>query len=153
MNKEKLLKVAELLEQIPPEGQYQGHGFHLDNWRTTRSHNCGTTACAVGHAIMAGITEHLVLKYKDDAAVYGLHGAGALAGVRNGFAAVEVEFGIDMDQALELFSSSRYAKADVDNPAAVAAKIREMIGIPRPQVAEEPVGAVFSFTVREKELA
>ncbi len=45
-SKERLLKVAEVLENLP-----KGRKFNLSLWSTTDKPECGTTACAVGHAM------------------------------------------------------------------------------------------------------
>lgn len=110
MNKERLLKLAELLENLP-EGRPK---FSLENW-----YHCGTAACAVGHAAIDPWFRRRGLKlikigrwhepaYRDD----------------EGWSAVAAFFGIYIIDAEFLFSAESYDRGD---RRSVARRIRKFV--------------------------
>lgn len=114
MNKEALLKVAEILDKVNPEK------FDLKGWK------CGTTACACGHAAMdpwfyeqgfsiKGLEPYLTISYK------GLQG----------WDAIEEFFDLNINDSFYLFEEDSYEDGFEKNkktpPLEVADRIREFV--------------------------
>lgn len=98
---------------VPPTG---GMGFNLNFWRRAANHPCDTSACAVGWACEVGLIPGLVFG-NDNVPAYGNYW---------NWEAIGKAFGISVDMAHHLFSSSRYRMYHV-TPAHVAARIRELL--------------------------
>lgn len=139
MNKERLLKLAELLEA--DAAKPDGIKFDLDVWAIPaevlnapfkRPHfkssiiplDCGTTACAVGLAAISGV-------FKDEGLAYTLDNGDLLPtfGHKVGFCAAEAFFELTFDQGNNLFSSEGYTGSTrgAKGELKVAAKIREFV--------------------------
>jgi len=112
MRKDRLLKLAEFLEtkQFNEEEKFDLNGWHYKD-------ECGTIACAIGWATTLfkkekfELTDHDTPQYKRfwD------------------WKAVEKFFSIDSYEAEYLFLGSKYGKKDLNNPLAVAIRIREFV--------------------------
>lgn len=89
MNKEKLLAIADLLERTPDEA------VNMSSWKNTA---CGTTHCAIGHAVAAGIVTSVELRPAGERrwGLYGLDG-------QLGEDAVTDELGLTICEFDELF--------------------------------------------------
>lgn len=142
MNKERLKILRDaLIEHAKNPGNLK---FDLNNWATVKAayigenfvdvvrrarlgeNFCGTTACAMG--VAASLPEFNLKGL-------GLRGSGSCAGVMFevngrdyfGFDAAEKFFGLNFDDADELFSPEKYVGRERKNPLAVADKITALL--------------------------
>lgn len=121
MNRERLERLADLLEALPENGSAGENGmkFNLNTWMT-----CGTVACACGHAACDPWFKRqgLRLEYwqtgNDD-------GYGLFYRHWTHFTAVAQFFQISSDRARHLFSGSNYKR--ITRPRDVAERIRETL--------------------------
>jgi hypothetical protein len=99
MRLDRLWQVAKHLETIP------NAEFDLENWK--RDYECGTVACAIGHACKIFPELKLVKDYRfgeyDLDTSYDLEYNGY-----HGFSAVSNFFGITVKEGLNLFSNGNY---------------------------------------------
>lgn len=112
MNRARLEMTAALLERLAVKPNPE-LGFDLGSW------HCGTSACAVGHAMLD--TAHQL---------EGLHADAYMApeyGSRRGFRAVCEFYGLNNDTANFLFCVDEYPDDERCSPAAVAARIRILL--------------------------
>ena len=136
MNAERLLRLADHLETVPPET------FDLSTWK------CSSFACAVGHA--ADIP-------KFAAAGFSVYNLPCYNG-KTGRAAVFKFFGIGAETFKRLFLAESYGGASNHFPKplslVVADRIREMVAAENPvlQSAEVPLEALATFA-RNREAA
>lgn len=114
MNKKRLLKLADLLEQDAKNKK--GIKFDMRTWgmavdEETVGHSCGTVACAMGLAVVSGI-------FKEDGLcnaygevhlgkTFATHIMPKFAG-HTGFDAAALLFGIHIQDAHHLFSDGAY---------------------------------------------
>jgi hypothetical protein len=92
MNRERLQQMVTMLRGLPPEGEV---GFCLEVW------NCGTSACAVGHACVRPEFIEQGLIWDGDRRDPVFEG-------RAGWAAVERFFDLEALKAEHLFADWRY---------------------------------------------
>ena len=106
MNKRRLLKLAKLLRANAKNKT--GVKFDIESWGKVPPGevklDCGTTACAVGLAVISGVFKKQGLSYQNQ---YGIP-VPTYQGER-GFFAVETFFNITEPQALYLFHKDEYA--------------------------------------------
>lgn len=118
MNKERLLKLAEKLDSVPPDS------FGMYHWYSNGcSTSCGFKACAAGWA--ATIPEFAEAGFVIEYSTKGLS-CGPRFNQYEGFAAVQSFFGIDSSAADYLFGSYD-PNENSDEPWYVANKIREFV--------------------------
>lgn len=108
MNKRRLLKLADLLEADAKNKK--GVKFDLSSWGHTNGgdeapfHSCGTTACAVGLAVVSGAFKRSGLKNL-------FVGDGTICPSYNGksdWPATRDFFGLSIDESHYLFSEDHY---------------------------------------------
>lgn len=138
---ERLDKLVWLMEHFKQELEVINHGvtsFNLKHWwakdncdATIKDHqdmgyDCGTTACAVGAAMLhPWFNERGLIATFDG-------GFGAPC-IRNNnsagsdFDAAAAFFGLNFDQAVSLFSPSSYPTHHLNSPQAVADKVRKFV--------------------------
>jgi hypothetical protein len=115
MRKDRLLKLAEFLEALPPER------LDMEIWASRRFDpaDCGTCACAFGWA--ATIPEFRELGLELDISEFG---SGSVWYQRtSGFAAAEAFFGLSIEDAKSLFGNFDRGRTPKD----VARDIRNLI--------------------------
>lgn len=131
MNKRRLLKLADLLEADAENKK--GIKFDLNDWGfgenyTPVEHACGTTACAVGLAIISG-------EFKR-AGLYNYWGETGSTRIVPGYKdmrdwpAVRAFFGLGYEGAAFLFSADRYPTSKTTHAAGeryVAKRIRDFV--------------------------
>ena len=134
MNRERLQRLAELLDNVNPRL------FDMDHWARhvgrdgTDFHDsdkieCRTAACAVGWAASDPWFREQGLTLKKGFHSHdhdGYYWSPAFADFLNA-GAVEAFFDLEYDEANHLFIGSEYNKNEVVTPAIVAARIREFI--------------------------
>lgn len=113
MNIDRLQHLHDILGNIPTSVT-----FDLQNWY--RVNTCGTTACAGGYAAMDPTfnKQGLSLHPHYDSPRYGGH---------DGFWALEDFFGLNEEEVNYLFDHGTYSSTDWNSPAAVQARIMELI--------------------------
>lgn len=109
-----LLKLADYLENLPKGKDKKSFG--MSKW------SCETSACAIGHAIEAGISpKGLRLEYeafsKDSSLLPIFHG-------HRSYRAIALAYQMDIGIAFDLFFPYSYKKSK-KNPKKVAKRIRE----------------------------
>jgi hypothetical protein len=118
MHKERLTQMVAMLRSLPPEGlPAQGQErveFDLGSW------NCGTSACAVGHACLSPVFTEQGLAYDR------ITGDPLFEG-RVAWPAVERFFDLSPDRAERLFADWRYENGVDTTPEQVATRIEEFI--------------------------
>jgi hypothetical protein len=106
MNKRRLLKLADLLEADAENKE--GIKFDLHGWGWTEddtvSQSCGTTACAMGLAVLSGAFKRAGLKNGSS----NRNEIDPVIGRRRGFDAAEKLFDLTETQSRFLFSVDRY---------------------------------------------
>lgn len=110
MNKERLSQMVTMLRNLPEESDLE---FHLADW------NCGTSACAVGHACLNPVFNE-----------QGLKGTAWGAPRFNGYTswdAVHRFFCLSTEDARHLFSDDRYPKGGGTTANQVADRIEAFI--------------------------
>jgi hypothetical protein len=131
MIKVRLLLLAERLEKIEalPKPERK-RTFDLGTW--VRTDSCGTAACAVGEATF-------IQRFRDLGLRFGKRVCGPTYKGSNDWDAVQRFFGIDYDQAMQLFTSrgcyqitgqeqpSNSTVREVITPGVVARKIRGFV--------------------------
>lgn len=150
MNIERLTKLAELLDTVPPERfnmDYWGLASAYSNLKELNVAECGTSACALGWACSipefqaAGLHlhrngtsiryDHFEPRFKTRSEAYP-----ALEAIYEGFKAGAKFFGITLEQSEWLFLPREYEPPGFDQdedppivitPADVAARIRTLI--------------------------
>jgi len=112
MNKvgsKRLLKLADLLDDVPVKE------FNLGRWEGEET-ECGTVACAVGHACLSSAFEGI---YFD----WGL----PRSEEHDGWDAVEHYFSLSFGDSLKLFSEGAYKNMNKTRPKTVANRIRKFV--------------------------
>ena len=132
MNKERLLKLADLLHDhsrgykmsIPGDGTPD---FDLSTWINDKA-DCGTAACAVGCAMLSPEFQALGLKTGKMPSLGGrMQPVPKYKGALN-WAAVEKFFGVSNKDAEHLFSDYEYPDEDfTPTPKQVAKRIRKFV--------------------------
>ncbi|MFM0044075.1 hypothetical protein [Paraburkholderia sediminicola] len=112
MHKQRLEQMVTMLRGLPPEGEVK---FNLEVW------NCGTSACAVGHACVSPVFIKQGLKWD------GIMRDPVFGGAC-GWRAVERFFDVIPDDAERLFADWRYTTGGKTTPNQVADRIAEFIG-------------------------
>lgn len=118
MKKNRLLKIANLIENINPAV------FDMDSW-SSKKNECGTTFCACGYAAYVGLFKGLTLGYGGDGdadLIYVEPGDEYGDIERRDWDAVEVLFDLTYSEVEYLF----YGKFG-DTPHAVAERIRKFV--------------------------
>lgn len=113
MKKNRLLKVAALIEVINPES------FDMDSW-SGKKNECGTTFCACGYAAHVGLIKGFNLEY--DLTLYGKFDPTLKYKGYENWGAVEKVFGLSEDEAVFLFMGR-----ESDTPSSVAERIRRFV--------------------------
>lgn len=132
---ERLLYLARLVEQVPPKllvmFQWFSDGAVDEDGDPVSTSDCGTAACAAGHATRCpafhdeGLgSDGWMPRYIDPRDPY--------ERVYEGFDALERFFGLSEFDAFDLFSHSSYT---APTPATVAARIRAFVAA---RTAKEP---------------
>lgn len=122
MNKERLLKLAEFLDAVPKEQ------FNLGQWTSDGSvGSCGTTACACGWATTIPEFREAGLRLEKQSDYFGESFHALVYEQLKNWDAVELFFGISFDDACRLFYEGAYPDEDVNNPRAVADRIRDFV--------------------------
>jgi hypothetical protein len=121
MEIQRLLRLAKRLDNIPARSRKANHEhphFDMSDWM--REGDCGTAACAVGHACLLKEfnKQGLRIEKADDG-----HWTPVFDGVKSWFA-VTTFFGLKQGHASRLFSAECYTKP---TPKLVAARIRELV--------------------------
>jgi hypothetical protein len=106
MHKERLLRLADLLDIVPADQ------FNLSHWK------CGTTACAVGWACTIPEFQAEGLHLTDNDPVFGDFAS---------WPAVRMFFELDKQDANHLFFVWDYPNRNRTTPAEVATRIRELV--------------------------
>jgi hypothetical protein len=125
---ERLLRVAQLLEKLKPTKEKH---FSLSGW-FYQEPKCGTTACACGWVgTDPWFNERgFTLKYT----ALGRKGRAAYPRYKGfeDWEAIMQFFRLTKDEAYHLFLGLRYPRKDIDNPKAVARRIRQFVknGLP-----------------------
>lgn len=117
---DRLMRLTDLLDTIEPEA------FDLEFWKRSGP-NCGTTACAIGHActipefIEAGLQLHVDVQEEEETTYF--------VAYKNyiSSSAVMEFFGLDYNQAMWLFYPLSYEDKDLRNPKKVATRIRKFL--------------------------
>lgn len=124
MHKDRLLMLANVLDNVTPEK------FDLGCWR--KQSECGTTACAVGWAMVTPAFNKLGLTSYSYDYEEGIHLQIPVYGEEEGFNAVMSFFDITRDVAVYLFTYEFYDKDYINRqsvtPAMVAERIRALVG-------------------------
>lgn len=126
MNKERLLFGADILDRVEPES------FDLECWELVPREEycppCGFVACAVGHMTHNpqmqawGLRLQKTKTYEDNDTLVPVFGK------YTQWTAVDLFFGLQVEEAEYLFMSSCYDElTDPITPAIVAARIREFV--------------------------
>jgi hypothetical protein len=111
MNRERLQQMVTMLRGLPLEGEV---AFNLETW------NCGTSACAVGHACLNPVFEDQGLQW--DAILFDPVYEGSC-----GWSAVEQFFDISAPKAEWLFADWRYPTGGDTSPDEVASRIESFL--------------------------
>lgn len=135
MNTERLLKLAALLEV--DADKTDGIKFNLETWGDATegyvSHSCGTTACAVGLAIVSGAFKDEGLNNADEMDEPGEDGLRSVwpgFGDLQGWPAVRAFFDLDRSESEFLFDQDEYPeeyRTEAKGERYVAARIREFV--------------------------
>lgn len=127
MNAQRLLILAKHLEKHVPERE-----FDLGYWKKTSS-ECGTVACACGHATTIPAFQELGLVLEEgvdeDGPTFNIK-----LGNEYGWMAVAHFFDLNYSEAYYLFSSDEYEFEYEVTPKTVAARIEEFVkndGMPK----------------------
>lgn len=117
MKKNRLLKIANLIENINPAV------FDMDSW-SSKGNECGTTFCVCGYAAHVGLFKGLTLEYDGDgdADLIYVEPGDECGMVMEDWDAVEVLFDLTCSEAEYLF----YGKFG-DTPHTVAERIRKFV--------------------------
>jgi hypothetical protein len=110
MNRERLEQMVAMLRELPPET------FNLTNWQ------CGTTACAVGHACLNPVFKEQGLNLRIDENGVTPAFEGAL-----GWFAVEKFFGLNEERANHFFHRWEYPNLGKTTAAEVADRIESFL--------------------------
>lgn len=137
---ERMLALADYLESVP-EANFDMGAWHI-TWqgaaRVYQGPECGTVACAMGHACDMPLFQDLGLRLTrtlvTDRETYADVGIEGRDDVRDGYEAAEVLFGITDAQSQDLFSTF-YEYEDVwsdevegdNSPKGVAGRLREFV--------------------------
>lgn len=127
--KKRLLKLADLLHDhsrgrrmtIPGDGRPR---FDLSAW--IRDEDCGTAACAVGSAMLSPWFQQRGLRTVRVKAWTGTIINAPAFGRKKEFDAVSAFFGVDIDDAMNLFHPLRYGP-EAPTPKQVAKRIRALV--------------------------
>jgi hypothetical protein len=111
MNAERLLKLADFLETVPP------HSFDMKEWITFTE--CGFAGCAIGWTPKAIPGEGFILKHHMADEYYPYYNG------KERWRAVEEFFELEELEAEHLFMNSKYEESPTPNE--VAARIREFV--------------------------
>lgn len=132
MNKERLLKLSELLEK--DANNPRGVKFDLSNWGLvgdeTKLLTCRTTACAMGLAAISGVFAKDGLSYRITTSGFIVVHINDSRNVGvDGFEAAEILFGIDYDTAAWLFDTPGYSSVATGarGERKVAKRIRDFV--------------------------
>jgi hypothetical protein len=118
MNKQRLLILAKHLDKhVEPQE------FNLSYWRYDEA-QCGTVACACGHAASVPAFKELGFRLEDRTNYLGTDYTIRFGNYR-GWKAVEAFFGLNDKDSIYLFSASRYE--GLPGPKEVAARIEEFV--------------------------
>lgn len=102
---QRLLKLAALLERLPPERFNYSHWVG-DDWKGKKDLSCGTTACALGWATTIPELRKLGLHLRKDSEGY----ADVVCGrMENKFAGMKV-FGLTFEESEALFTGASLRK-------------------------------------------
>ncbi len=113
-----LRKLADHLDELPPEN------FAIMTWFASRYPDCGTRACALGHAALMPYFNELGLECRPGDKIPSIMRDGRYY---SGFDAAEVLFNIDSRTAINIFGRDGYGKPDHFVTAAdVSKKIRRL---------------------------
>ena len=138
MNKRRLIKAAEVLENLKEERKVLNYGmaipqkFDLSTWFTdseTFGASCKTTACAIGHFAIHPWFRKKGLKMIKNYSPFG-NGKPTYSPVYKEFKEFEGVakfFKIDVTQAYYLFTPDAYISSERTNPKAVAKRIRAVM--------------------------
>ena len=110
MHKERLEQMVVVLRSLPPEK------FDISDWQ------CGTSACAVGHACTSPVFKEQGLGLR-----YDFDGITPTYGVHYGWSAVEEFFELGMRDAEHLFYVSEYSNRALTKPSEVADRIEAFL--------------------------
>lgn len=123
MNKERLLKLADYLETVPPEK------FDMGTWITGEEIpgksdegnllECGSAGCALGWATMVPEFREAGLFFHRTSIVFCEH---------DSFRAAEAFFGLDSHDSQLIFSSLEYPGGRSE-PSEVSARIRDLVAV------------------------
>ena len=121
MNAKRLLKLADHLDTVRPKA------FDMRVWKS----DCGTTACALGHACDIPSFRRLGLKIEIETVIYsdGLVGHDqhfVMYGGNEGYDAADALFGITRSESWCLFSNQRKGEK-TETPTMVAKRIRKFV--------------------------
>jgi hypothetical protein len=126
MNSERLLKLAEYLDNVSPET------FNMKTWAT--AYECGTTACAMGHACDIPEFKELGLKLNWQTVISktcrtALVELSEGLFTKVGISAAQALFDLDVEQACFLFSGQTDGGLDREDetPTDVAKRIRTFV--------------------------
>jgi len=114
MNIQRLQMLAELLDKVKPDS------FNISFW--IANNNCGTVACAVGHACMHRPFNEMGLTLLGASPQFIIDGKAI-----KGWSAVYQFFDIDIDTADHLFFVNAYPQKERTPAHVVAARIRAVI--------------------------
>lgn len=150
MKTDRLLAIADMLTALPTRSTEAPDTprFDMRHWSIHEPNHCGTSACAIGHAILAGLLPDLVMvddRFKtprlletvQDIVLYGRlvkimsravydRTPGAVGGPHSENY-VAAALGIDLGEARWLFYSSYYENEPDLTPGVVAARIRRFV--------------------------
>lgn len=133
MMKERLLKLADLLEQDAKNEN--GVKFDLESWGVANNGNnptvsCNTSACAIGLACLSRIFEQDGLTYEVNKLSFGRIFIEPMFGDFYNWTATEKFFGISIEISSQLFSIASYEEEEqrsAQGELAVAKRIRQFV--------------------------
>lgn len=112
MNKQRLRILAEIVEAVPQK--------QLDMWGWVYDDECGTVACAAGHACLSPRLRGLTLQKQY------VHTRQPSYKNHRGWPALHMYFDLTPEEADYIFDPSAYLRKP--RPKAVAERIRKLIG-------------------------